>query len=54
MEANIRMASCVPPISMENTPTGGPASTATFSAMLRGEGRCPMEGRPATMIRSPG
>jgi hypothetical protein len=54
MEASIRVANWAPPISIENTPTGKPESTATFSAMFSAKAVFPMEGRPATMIRSPG
>ena len=53
-EASIRMASCEPPISMENTPTGKPSRTATCSATLSAKAVFPIDGRPATTIRSPG
>ncbi len=39
---------------MLNTATGSFASRATFSAMLSEKAVLPMDGRPATMIRSPG
>ena len=54
MDASIRIANCAPPISIENTPTGRPVSTATFSAMFSAKAVLPIDGRPATMIRSPG
>ena len=53
-EPSIRMTSCAPPISIENTATGNLFSTATCSAILIEKAVLPMEGRPATMIKSPG
>jgi len=53
-EPIIRSASCVAPISMENTATGRPVSSATFSPMLMASAVLPMLGLPATTIRSPG
>ena len=38
---------------MENTATGRPVSKATFSAILSEKAVLPMEGRPATIIKSP-
>ena len=48
-----RIASCVAGISIEKIATGKPASSATFSAMLSENAVLPIEGRPATMIKSP-
>ncbi|MNT48337.1 hypothetical protein D3C72_1851120 [compost metagenome] len=47
------MASWVPAISIENTATGRPCSTATCSPMFSENAVLPIDGRPATMIRSP-
>ncbi|MNR14826.1 hypothetical protein D3C85_1313220 [compost metagenome] len=52
-EPSIRMASCTPAISIENTATGRPCSTATCSPMFSENAVLPIDGRPATMIRSP-
>jgi hypothetical protein len=48
------MVSCVDAISIENTATGKPVSSATFSAILRAKEVLPIDGRPATITRSPG
>ncbi len=51
---SMRSASCEAPISIEKTATGMPWSMATYSPMLRASEVLPIDGRPATMIRSPG
>ncbi len=38
---------------MENTATGSPSSMATCSPMFMENEVLPMDGRPATMMRSP-
>ena len=50
----MRIASWVAPISMLKIATGTPFSTATCSAMLSANAVLPIDGRPATMTRSPG
>ena len=50
----MRIASCSRDISIENTATGVLAEIAAFSAMLSANVVLPIDGRPATMIRSPG
>ena len=50
----MRIASWAPPISIENTATGAPYSIATCSAMFSENEVLPIDGRPATMTRSPG
>ena len=52
MEVSIRSANCEPPISMENTPTGKRALTATCSAILSANAVFPIDGRPARWITS--
>ncbi|CFN68239.1 Uncharacterised protein [Bordetella pertussis] len=52
-EPSIRMASCTAPISIEKTATGSPCSMATCSPMFIENEVLPMDGRPATMTRSP-
>ena len=47
------MISCVPGISIENTATGRPYSTATYSPIFIENAVLPIDGRPATMISSP-
>ena len=41
------------PIFIENIATGKPVSSATFSAILIENAVLPMDGRPATIIKSP-
>ncbi len=48
----IRIASCSPGISMENTATGTCPLIAAFSAIFMAKVVLPMEGRPAMMTRS--
>src|ERR1700675_1105508 len=50
----MRIASCDAPISIENTATGNLSSSATCSPMLIASELLPIDGRPATMTRSPG
>ena len=48
----IRMVSASPGISIEKTATGRLVATATFSAIFIANVVLPIDGRPATMIRS--
>jgi hypothetical protein len=50
----MRNASCSRDISIENTATGLLKAIAAFSATLSANVVLPIEGRPATMTRSPG
>ena len=52
-EPSIRITNCVPPISIENTATGKCSFTATCSAIFIENAVLPIDGRPATMIKSP-
>ena len=55
-EESMRVISCSAGISMEKISTEPFTfgSSATFSAMLSENAVLPMDGRPATMMRSPG
>ena len=48
-----RFASCTEVISMENTATGILSESPAYSAIFKAKDVLPMEGRPATMMRSP-
>jgi hypothetical protein len=53
IEPSMRVASWLALISMLKIATGNPLSTATYSAMLSASAVLPIDGRPATTIRSP-
>ena len=53
-EEIMRIESCSRDISIENIATGTLPEIAAFSAMLSASVVLPIEGRPATMTRSPG
>ena len=53
-EEIILNASCSRDISIEKTAEGTPLPIAAFSAMFSASVVLPIEGRPATTIRSPG
>ena len=52
--ASKRSVSASPDISHENTSAGVPCSIAAYSAQFMAKDVLPIEGRPPTMIRSPG